>query len=215
MKKLVTAACALVAGLALADGVQSTNVVGYVAISAEGDAFTPVSVMFTDVGQNTLALDNIVFDGIYRYSTLQIFGSDGDLQTTLMYNREGTWEDDDREGTWEDDDGNDATDWVFQPGDSFWIAPNRDDVMVYFPGEVKTEALVVTAPGDEFTPFGNGTPAAVSLSDITFDGIYRYSTLQIFGSDGDLQTTLMYNREGTWEDDDRVTRSGLPPTGMM
>ena len=38
-----------------------------------------------------------------------------------------------REGTWEDDDGNDASDWVFQPGDSFWIAPNRDDVEVTVP----------------------------------------------------------------------------------
>ena len=193
MKKLVTSAMALIAGLVLADGtgVQSANTVGFVSIDAESEVYTPVAVMFGDVGQNTLSIGNIVFDGIYRNDSLQIFGDDGNVATELVYGRDG----------WQDDEGEDATDWVFQPGDSFWVSPNRGDITVTFPGEVKNTALTVTAEAEVYTPFGNGTPAPVCIADITFDGIYRNDSLQIFGNDGNVATELVYGRDG-WQDDE-------------
>ena len=52
-------------------------------------------------------------------------GNDGDVATELFKAKNG----------WEDDDGEDASDWVFQPGDSFWITP-ADDITVTIPAAI-------------------------------------------------------------------------------
>ncbi len=193
MKKIALAALALVAatGIALA-AVTSANTVGFVTVTAEADVYTPVAVMFADVGQNTLSIDSIVFEGIARDDSLQIFGNDGNVATEIFRTKNG----------WEDQDGEDAGEWVFQPGDSFWVTPaNGDDIVVKFPGEVKATDLTIIAPADVYTPFGNGTPKAVSIADITFDGIARDDSLQIFGNDGNVATELFRTKSG-WEDQD-------------
>ena len=175
----------------MADGVTSANTVGYIDKTATADVYTPVAVMFAGVGVNTLPIEDIVFDGIARYDSLQIFGNDGNVATELTMMKNG----------WQDDNGDDASDWLFQPGDSFWINPaNGDNITVTFPGEVKTTALSITATADVYTPFGNGTPAPVSISDIEFDGIARYDSLQIFGNDGNVATELTMMKNG-WQDD--------------
>ena len=112
---------ALIAGLAMAQ-VQSANTVGFVDIETAADAYTPVTVMLTDVGVNTLSIDSIVVDGMARNSSIQIFNSDGVVETELFY----------RSG-WKDDEGEDASDVVFQPGDSFWVSPVRTDVTITVP----------------------------------------------------------------------------------
>ena len=190
MKKLVTAACALVAASAFA--VESANTVGFIDKVADADVYTPVTVMLAGIGVNTLPIEDIVFDGIALDDSLQIFGNDGNVATELFKSRSG----------WEDQDGEDAGDWVFQPGDSFWISPaNGEDVTATFVGEVKTTALTVTAAADVYTPFGNGTPAPVAIEDMEFDGIALDDSLQIFGNDGNVATELFKSRSG-WEDQD-------------
>ena len=181
---------ALIAGLAMA--VDSANIVGFIDKTAEADVYTPVAVMFGDVGVNTLAIDSIVFDGIAKYDSLQIFGNDGNVATELFKTKNG----------WEDQDDEDASGYVFQLGDSFWITPaNGEDVTATFPGEVKSTALTITATADVYTPFGNGTPASVAITDIVFDGIAKYDSLQIFGNDGNVATELFKTKNG-WEDQD-------------
>ena len=102
--------------MALAQGVQSTNVVGYTTISAAENVFTPMAIMFTDVSQNTIAITSLVFDGIQRYDQIQIFDGYGDVATTIEMGR----------NAWDDDS------YVFQPGDAFWLSP-QGDVTVTFP----------------------------------------------------------------------------------
>ena len=94
----------------------STNTVGYVSIAAAENVFTPMAIMFSDVGQNTIALTSLVFDGIQRGDQIQIFDGYGDVETTIEMGRNG----------WDDDS------YVFQPGDAFWLSP-QGDVTVTFP----------------------------------------------------------------------------------
>ena len=85
MKKLVTAACALVAGLALADGgVTSANTVGFLT-KAAGQGYNYVTPPFVDVGYNTYMLGGIVLEGddVEEFGdNLQIFDSEGNLFVT-------------------------------------------------------------------------------------------------------------------------------------
>ena len=181
-------ACALATASAFA--VESANTVGFIDIEAEAETYVPVSVMFTDVGMNTLSLANLVFANLARNSSLQIFNAQGSVETELVNSREG----------WVDDNGDDASGQVFQLGDSFWISAVRTDATVTFAGEVSTNNLTVTATAEEYTPFGNGTPAPVALADITFEGLARNSSLQIFNAEGSVETELVNSRDG-WVDD--------------
>ena len=107
--------------------VESANTVGFIDKVADADVYTPVAVMFGDVGVNTLAIDSIVFDGIARGDSLQIFGNDGNVATELIKTKNG----------WNDDNDDDASDWVFQPGDAFWInACHGVDIDVEIPAPV-------------------------------------------------------------------------------
>ena len=59
MKKLVTAACALAAGLALADGVESANIVGYQQVTLT-EQFTILGVNFTAVNGSDISLQDAI-----------------------------------------------------------------------------------------------------------------------------------------------------------
>ena len=119
MKKIAVAALALVAAGAAMAEVTSGNIVGYVDIAATGGVYTPMSVMFGEVGINTLALTNITFTGIARYDEIQIFGNDGNVATTISMGRNNVWN-------------APGPTYVFQPGDSFWLRP-KNAVTVTFP----------------------------------------------------------------------------------
>lgn len=183
-----------ITGMAVAAGamaVDSANIVGYIDKEAEADVYTPVTVMMAGIGGSSLPISSITFDGIQRFDSLQIFGNDGNVATELTMMRNG----------WEDDNGDDASDWAFEPGDSFWVNPaNGENISVRFAGEVSDEDLTIVAPADVYTPFGNGTAKPVAIEDVTFDGIARFDSLQIFGNDGNVETELTMMRNG-WEDD--------------
>ncbi len=184
MKKIALAALALVAAGAAMAEVTSGNIVGYVDVAAAGGVYTPMSVMFGEVGINTLALTNITFTGIARGDTVQIFGNAGDVETTISMGRNG----------WNDP----GPTYLFQPGNSFWLRP-KGAVTVRFPGEVKQSPLVIQAAAGVYTPMGNGTAAPVALTNMTFEGIARGDTIQIFGNAGDVETTISMGRNG-WND---------------
>ncbi len=59
MKKLVTAACVLAAGLAMADGIYSTNIVGYQQITLT-EQWTILGVNFTAVDGSDLSLQDAI-----------------------------------------------------------------------------------------------------------------------------------------------------------
>jgi hypothetical protein len=76
MKKLVTAACALVAGMALAQGVTSANTVGYTTKTIAADTFYLCGIQFEEVGNGTgaIKLDDLVsMSGISagKYDTME------------------------------------------------------------------------------------------------------------------------------------------------
>ena len=170
--------------------VESTNIVGYIDKEAEANVYTPVSVMLDDIGYNTLAITSIVFDGVSRGDTIQIFGNDGNVATEISYGRSG----------WDDED------YVFLSGDSFWFLPS-DSVSITFPGQVDFCNLVIEAEGNVYTPMGNGTAAPVAITAIEFDGISRGDTIQIFDNAGNVETEIAYGREG-WDDGDYVFQPG-------
>ena len=66
MKKLVTAACALVAASAFA--VESANTVGYTTQAIAADTFYMIGVQFENVGGGTITFDNLItMSGVQAY----------------------------------------------------------------------------------------------------------------------------------------------------
>ncbi len=101
MKKLVIGACALVAGMALAQ-VQSANTVGYFDIKDENaeEGFNVVCPTFTSVGYNTVTLSDISLAGddvVYRDDNLQIFDADGNAEYQFQWRANGWYDLDTRE----------------------------------------------------------------------------------------------------------------------
>ena len=93
MKKLVTAACALVAGLALADGVESANIVGYTEVTLNKE-WTIFGINFTAVDGSNLSLQDAVpyVDGMAKGANtsaadqIQIQNASGGYATYYMSN---------------------------------------------------------------------------------------------------------------------------------
>ena len=93
MKKLVTAACALVAGLALADGVESANIVGYQQVTLS-QQWTILGVNFTAVDGSNISLQDAIpyVEGMTAANTvnnadqIQIQNASGGYDTYYMSN---------------------------------------------------------------------------------------------------------------------------------
>ena len=93
MKKLVTAACALVAGLALADGVQSANTVGFIEQEFDEDAgAVNVGVCFNVVGSPAASFtiaDAAFGKNLTAYDQFYVFDADNWDLTSYTYKGAG------------------------------------------------------------------------------------------------------------------------------
>ncbi len=129
MKKLVTAACALVAASAFA--VQSANIVGY-ATKAAGQGYNYVTPSFVDVGYNTYMLGGITLEGddVEEFGdNLQIFDEGGNTAMQFLW-LGGAWVDADNYL-----DGDDPNEYAFNPGDGVIVDIQNDgDVTITVTG---------------------------------------------------------------------------------
>ena len=89
MKKLVTAACALAAGIAMADGVTSANTVGYSTVSA-GENLNWYAPHFLSVGESSIDINTIQLDdggagAVGWGDSMQIVGPLGNATVLYAY----------------------------------------------------------------------------------------------------------------------------------
>ena len=132
MKKLVTAACALVAGMAMAQ-VQSANTVGFDTNSDGIEGYNFKTAPFSTVGGAGYSITNIKLDDGGNYliadNGLQVLDPDAYTDEFYYYSEVQTgvyvWL----------DEGGDPADRVFSDGEGFLIE-NLDGISVTFAGEV-------------------------------------------------------------------------------
>ena len=180
MKKLVTAACALVAASAFA--VESANTVGYEVQSYEGPRTQ--SVRFQGVGSNGSAVNiTNVLDGtlVADYSdTIEIYdGETGDF-TAYMWDTE----------TWFDALTDDPITISVVPGNAFIVTASE----WRFAGEVAPDGYQHQIESGVPTLVGSAYPVATTLAHYDWSSIADYNdTLEIYdGETGDF-TAYMWD----------------------
>lgn len=180
MKKLVTAACALVAASAFA--VESANTVGYEVQSYEGPRTQ--SVRFQGVGSNGSAVNiTNVLDGtlVADYSdTIEIYdGETGDF-TAYMWDTE----------TWFDAATDEPITISVVPGNAFIVTATE----WRFAGEVAPDGYQHPIEPDVPTLVGSAYPVATTLAHYDWKNIADYNdTLETYdGETGDF-TAYMWD----------------------
>ena len=202
MKKLVTAACALVAGLSMAQ-VMSTNVVGYFDITDENAAegFNVICPTFTSVGYNTVTLSDIMLVGDdveVRKDNLQIFDADGNAEYQYQWRAAGWYDVDEKEY---------VNDEVIDRAQGVIIDSFNGGISIRSVGEVKSTAVAVENCVEGFNVVGNPLPVDVTLGDVTLVGDdveVRKDNLQIFDADGNAAYQYQWRASGWYDVDEKA-----------
>ena len=177
---------ALIAGLALAEGVNSANTVGYTTMSISADTFYLCGIQFEDVGDGTGAIslnDLVSMSGIEACayssraaSAAQIQVRNGNTYSVYYYLSDAYDEDADEElEGWADAGGDLATDPI-DIGKGFWFkapaAAINGSAFLVFKGQVRGEASkAVSFAADTFVLAANPFPSGTDLSKVTMSGI--------------------------------------------
>ena len=215
MKKLVTSAMALIAGLAMA--VDSANTVGYTTQAITADTFYLVGVQFENVGNGAIAFDDLItMTGVSAYEDgdadcAQILTLVNGSYQTYCYTSDG-WDADDKEL------GHDA--WTYGGyectaadlqalGKGFWFkAPvAASGATITVKGQVLSQnSATVSFPANEFAIIANPFPVGICFADITTTGVTAYEDgdercAQILTLVNGSYQTYCYTSDG-WDADD-------------
>ena len=184
MKKLVTAACALVAGMAMAQ-VQSANTVGFTTKSISADTFYLCGIQFEEVGNGTGAIkldDLISMSGIVacgyddmESDAAQIQVRNGNTYTPYYYISDA-YDAEGKEVTGWADGAGDLAEGAINIGKGFWFkapaAAISGTASLTLNGQVSGNASgTVTFAANTFVLAANPFPAAVDFADVTVSGI--------------------------------------------
>ena len=164
--KLVTAACALAAGIALADGVTSANTVGYDNSITTAQGFNFLAVPFNSVGYNTADIQGIkISDGGlggigWGGENFSMWEGAPDVvaDTEFVY-----WDDYNGGYYWSDENGGQA--FSIAPGQGFVIYC-VEGLTMQFAGEV-SDADITATTAQGFNFFGNSFAAPIDIQDIS------------------------------------------------
>lgn len=180
MKKLVTAIATCAIAI-MVSAVESVNIVGYMNTTGT-NGFTMYTPMFTSIGGGSNMLGDITGNFVGDVDTLQML--DENLVGSAIY----FWSDLGSGTVWTSDFVNDDSAVTIPIGHSVVIS--SASAIIQNAGEVKKTATPVVC-GTGFTTLGNPLPKAITLGDITFDGLVGdVDTLQIL--DENLVGTAIY-----------------------
>ncbi len=168
MKKLVTSALAMIAGLAMA--VDSQNVVGYQSVQATGGAYKMLGVTFSAVGETGTTLGSFIDQSTLSVSDIIMIPDASGAYLTYTYIDAETAEEEEIEGGagWYDDDTVNANDVVLAVGSSVWFLPDATETIKVL-GEVKT-SWEKTVAGGKYTMMSFPFPKDYTLVSFTFEG---------------------------------------------
>ena len=214
MKKLMFAAAAIAAGVAVAD-VTSANIVGYQTKTIEtANQQEMVGATFVSVGGTALDIQDIVLvnDNEMGGSWIKWW----DAENAVYSDQVGFWDDiwdagDDYDS--EDDDTDlEVKGWgdlygykvdhTFAPGEGFWFCPNKDDVGMTLAGEVvKSEAewigLTVEVANQQIMVI-NPFPAELDIQAIELEDDNEMGGSWVKW--WDAENTVYSDQVGFWDD---------------
>ena len=218
MKKLVTAACALVAGMVLADGIESANVVGYIDKAIVPNQYYLIGVQFGEVGgEGTISFDNLIqMTGVVanedgNEDNAEILTLVGGGYETYNYTNDG-WD--------ETDTPLDHDAWTYggyectaadlqSLGNGFWfkapVAASGASINVM--GEVASGTTKTVSFGaGEYSLIANPFPCDLCLADVETTGITAYedgneNNAEILTLVGGGYETYNYTNDG-WDETD-------------
>ncbi len=187
MKKLVTAACALVAGIALAEGVTSANTVGYTTKTIAADTFYLYGIQFEEVGNGTGAInlnDLVSMSGIVACkfdnmntdaAQIQVRNAANTGYNLYFYISDAIDANDNEVEGWANGNGDLAEDAI-NIGKGFWFkapaAAISGTATLTLNGQVSGNASgAVTFTANTFVLGANPFPVAADLNDQTVSGI--------------------------------------------
>ncbi len=183
MKKLVTSALAMIAGLALA--VDSQNIVGYTTQAITADTYYMIGVQFENVGSGAIAFDDLItMTGVQAYgdgnaNCAQILVSTASGYDPYYYITDA-WDADDKElghDAWAYD-GYECTAADLQAlGNGFWFkAPvAASGATITVKGQVYAQnSATVSFPAGEYTIIANPFPVDTCFADVTTTGVTAY-----------------------------------------
>ncbi len=223
MKKLVTAACALVAASAFA--VESANIVGYQQTTCIA-GLNFVAPDFTQVGANTVKVGDILVLGDSVTSmgdNLQIIDDNGDYLSGYTWSSGG---DMGAQDGWYNDDGEFANNETIARGLALLLSCEEDDVVVQVSGEVNTNNVSLVC-GAGLNSVGNFFPAAIAVGNFVISGDSVTSmgdNLQIIDDNGDYLSGYTWSaggdmgaQDGWYDDDGNFAATDLidPGLGML
>ena len=186
MKKLVTAACALAAAMALADGVESANTVGYTTVNLTAGKWYMIGIQFQDIGGGAIKLDDLIklsgvtastwedqetkaieiqywnggnYDHLYYISDAYAYGTETELGKDCWAL-----------------DGVESSDFAKTPGEGFWLhattAAIGQNATLTVKGEVKdAESATVSFTANRWKIISNPFPVAIDLNDVVTSGV--------------------------------------------
>ena len=187
MKKLMCAAAALVAGVAVAD-VTSANIVGYQTKSDMVAGFNFTVPTFTSIGTSTVSIQDIKLSGeaMAWVDTIQILDENGNAVEQYLWDG----------SQWLETIGYSAADKTLKAGEGFLISSISNGSKTTYAGEVgKDDVMLECVAGFNFT--GNSTPIAMDIQAITLSGAATawVDTIQILDENG--SATEQYLWDGT------------------
>ena len=202
MKKIMFVAAVAAALAASADGIQSSNTVGY-GQNGLRFGYSLVTPQFTGIGGTALSLD-----------ALQGVGSDASDNVNLaMVDEYGaaittyTWNDwAAAEPCWVDDSYAPVSDVTVSAGQAFWTGGSSSDQLIRSAGEVCFQDVVVSLRFG-YTLVGNPFPVSLALQDIVAGGDEASDNVTMATIDeyGAAITTYTWNdwaaAEPCWVDD--------------
>ena len=175
MKKLIMTAAMIAAGVAMADGVVSSSVVGYSnGVLREG--FKPAGAQFIPVTGSKIDLTDISVTGYDKEEgtaeevSVQTLDKNGSM--VKQYYWYDAVDGSDVYYGWLDADSGDfieAGDVLLDVGDGLWVDAPSSDFNLQSAGQVMTAAATVTLR-EGFKLVANPTPVAVDLTNITVTG---------------------------------------------
>ena len=219
-------ACALVAGLAIADGVESANTVGYSDVSVAAGTFIMIGAQFTKVGAQNIPIGDLI-QGDFAPATyskrlteapqIQILNAAGTGYTTYYYLSDAEDDEENEVLGWADGVGDLVTTINLNPGDAVWFKAITA-TNLKLKGEVisgNTKAITVTTTkADQFSMIANPFPTTLDINDITWSGLTpsTYSKrlteapqIQVLNAAGTGYTTYYYINDAEDENEDEVT----------
>ena len=192
MKKLMIAAAALTAGIAMAaDGIVSTDIVGY-AQSGLQTGFTMMTPQFLSTGSDAMPLQSLTPVGDDTSDAVFVQTLDAGGYTVNSY----TWNDwATDEPCWVNDDYEPIEGVSFPSGTGLWVQGAATGQGIRSAGKVGTSDVVIQLQTG-FTAGGNPFPVDVKLQDITAEGDDTSDSVFIQTLDAGGYTVDTY----TWND---------------